>query len=160
MTHRFWLATVRGVYASHGEVFMSDTGESSWSDAGRLRGESGPRIGFLRGLVERITRVGLNESEGAYYLNATDPSGTILYYLDYHRPARYDFPLPANANFSATLIDPFAMTATPVPGSFTGKARMTLPSKPYRAVLFQKTSDAKGKPAPANEPQVPANEPG
>ena len=110
MTRRFWLATVRGVYATHGEVFDSATGESSWSDAGRLRGESGPRLAFLRALIERITKVGLNESEGAYYLNATDPSGTILYYLDYHRPARYDFPLPTNGNFSATLIDPYAMT--------------------------------------------------
>ena len=160
MTHRFWLAAVRGVYATHGEVFNSDTGESSWSDAGRLRGESGQRIAFLRALIERITKVGLNEYEGAYYLSAGAPGELYLYYLDYHRPARYDFPLPTTANFSATLIDPFAMTATPVPGSFTGTSRLLLPGKPYWAVLFQKTSDAKGKPAPAGGPQVPANEPG
>jgi hypothetical protein len=160
MTRRFWLAAVRGVYATHGEVFISDAGESSWSDAGRLRGESGPRIAFLRALVEKITKVGLNEYEGAYYLSAGTPDELYLYFLDYHRPARYDFPLPTTANFSATLIDPFAMTAAPVPGSFTGKSRLALPGKPYRAVLFQKTSDAKGKPKPADEPQVPANEPG
>ncbi len=165
MTRRFWLATVRGVYATHGEVFISaesgpTAGESSWSDAGRLRGESGARIAFLRALIERITKVGLNESDGAYYLNATDPNGAILYYLDYHRPARYDFPLPTNANFSATLIDPVAMTATPVPGNFTGKSRLALTGKPYQAILFQKTSDAKGKPTSPNEPQVPTNEPG
>jgi hypothetical protein len=160
MTHRFWLAAVRGVYATHGEVFNSDTGESSWSDAGRLRGESGQRIAFLRALIERITKVGLNEYEGAYYLSAGAPGELYLYYLDYHRPARYDFPLPTTANFSATLIDPFSMTATPVPGSFTGTSRLALPGKPYWAVLFQKTSDAKGRPAPAGGPQVPANEPG
>ena len=160
MTRRFWLAAVRGVYATHGEVFISDVGESSWSDAGRLRGESGPRIAFLRALIERITKVGLTEYEGAYYLSAGTPNEIYLYYLDVHRPARYDFPLPATANFSATLIDPFAMTATPVPGSFTGKSRLALPSKPYHAVLFQKTSDAKGKSKSPNEPQVPANEPG
>jgi hypothetical protein len=160
MTRRFWLATVRGVYATHGEVFISETGESSWSDAGRLRGESGSRIAFLRALMERITKVGLNEFEGAYYLSAGTSDELILYYLDYHRPARYDFPLPTTANFSATLIDPFAMTATVVPGSFNGKSRLALPSKPYQAVLFQKTSDAKGKPKPAGEPLVPTNEPG
>jgi hypothetical protein len=160
MTRRFWLATVRGVYATHGEVFISETGESSWSDAGRLRGESGPRIAFLRALIEKITKVGLNEYEGAYYLSAGTPNELILYYLDYHRPARYEFPLPTTANFSATLIDPFAMTATQVPGSFTGKSRLALPSKPYRAVLFQKTSDAKGKPKSSDEPLVPTNEPG
>src|ERR1017187_1031243 len=145
MTRRFWLATVRGVYATHGEVFISDTGESSWSDAGRLRGASAPRIAFLRALMEKITKVGLDEVEGAYYLSAGAPGELYLYYLDYHRPARYDFPLPATANFSATLIDPFAMTATPVPGSFTGTSRLLLPGKPYWAGLFQKTSDAKGR---------------
>jgi hypothetical protein len=160
MTRRFWLAAVRGVYATHGEVFISDTGESSWSDAGRLHGESPARIAFLRGLVEKITKVGLNEYEDAYYLSAGAPGELYLYYLDYHRPARYDFPLPTTANFSATLIDPFAMTATPVPGSFTGKSRLALTGKPYQAVLFQKTSDAKGKPKSTDEPQVPANEPG
>jgi hypothetical protein len=125
-----------------------------------LRGESGARIAFLRGLVEKSTKVGLNEVEGAYYLSAGTGDEVILYYFDYHRPARYDFPLPATANFSATLIDPFAMTTTPVAGEFTGKARLKLANRPYQAVLFQKTSDVKGKPKSANEPLVPANEPG
>jgi hypothetical protein len=164
MTRRFWLATIHGVYATHGEVFGTTDDDPNpqptWSDAGRLRGESGPRLAFLRALIERITKVGLTEYEGAYYLSAGTPNELYLYYLDYHRPARYDFPLPTTANFSATLIDPFAMTATPVPGSFTGNSRLALPSKPYRAVLFQKTSDAKGKPVTPNQPQVPTNEPG
>jgi Domain of unknown function (DUF5060)/Protein of unknown function (DUF4038)/Domain of unknown function (DUF5605) len=165
MTRRFWLAIINGVYATHGEVFISDdTGphahESSWSDAGRLRGESAPRIAFLRALVERITKVGLNQVEGAYYLSAGTPNELILYYLDFHRPARYDFPLPTTANFSATLIDPFNMTATPIPGTFTGKSRLTLTSRPHQAVLFQKVSNATGKPKSPNEKQVPDNEPG
>ncbi len=159
MTRRFWLAAVRGVYATHGEVFTSDAGESSWSDAGRLRGESAARIAFLRALVEKITKVGLNEYEGAYYLSAGTPNELILYYLDYHRPARYDFPLPTTANFSATLIDPYSMTTSVLPGTFTGKSRLALPSKPYRAVLFQKVSDAKGKSKSSDDPLVPTNEP-
>jgi hypothetical protein len=160
MTHRFWLSIIHGTYASHGEVFISDTGESSWSDAGRLRGESAPRIAFLRALLERITKVGLTEYEGAYYLSAGAPDQLYLYYFDYHRPARYEFPLPATANFSATLIDPYGMTTTAVPGSFTGKSRIALPSKPYQAILFQKTSDTTGKPKSPNQPLVPDNEPG
>ena len=163
MTRRFWLAIVRGVYATHGEVFGTTDDDPNpqptWSDAGKLRGESGPRIAFLRDLVEKSTKVGFNENEGAYYYAATSPDNTILYFFDYHRPARYDFPLPANANYKATLIDPFAMTTTPVSGTFTGKSRLKLSSKPYRAVLFQKVSDATGKPATTNEPLVPTNEP-
>jgi hypothetical protein len=163
MTRRFWLATVRGVYATHGEVFGTTDDDPqpqpTWSDAGKLRGEAGPRIAFLRDLVEKTTKVGFNEFEGAYYYSTGSPDDTILYYFDFHRPARYDFPLPANASYKATLIDPFAMTTTPVAGTFTGKSRLKLPSKPYHAVLFQKVGTASGKPAPANEPLVPSNEP-
>jgi hypothetical protein len=160
MTRRFWLAIIHGVYASHGEVFISDSGESSWSDAGRLRGESAPRIAFLRALLERITKVGLSEYEEAYYLSAGTQDQLYLYYFDYHRPARYDFQLPETANFSATLIDPYEMTTKSVPGSFTGKSRVTLPNKPYQAILFEKISGNKGKPNSPKQPLVPDNEPG
>jgi hypothetical protein len=125
-----------------------------------LRGESASRIAFLHDLVQRITKTGLNQVEGAYYLSAGTPNELYLYYFDYHRPARYTFPLPGTANFSATLIDPYGMTATAVPGSFTGKSTLKLANKPYQAVLFQKTSNAKGKPDSSNEPKVPENEPG
>jgi Domain of unknown function (DUF5060)/Protein of unknown function (DUF4038)/Domain of unknown function (DUF5605) len=158
MTRRFWLAIVYGAYGTHGEVFISDeTGEhaheQSWSDAGRLRGESAPRIAFLRELVEKTTKTGFNEPATAYYLNATDAAGTILYYFDYHRPARYDFPLPTTINFSATLIDPYNMTTTPVQGTFSGKSRIALPNKPFQAILFQKVSD-NHKGAEAAKPEV------
>lgn len=152
MTRRFWLATIRGTYASHGEVFISEESgphahESSWSDAGRLRGESAPRIAFLHGVVEKHTKVGLNEFENSYYLSAGTPNELYLWYFDYHRPARYDFPLPNTAVFEATLIDPFAMKETKLPGTFTGKSRVALPNRPFQAIVFQKVSDVKGKPS-------------
>ena len=120
---------------------------------GGLRGESAPRIAFLRGVVEKTTKTGFNEPAVAYYLNATDAAGTILYYFDYHRPARYDFPLPTTINFSATLIDPYNMTMTPVQGTFSGKSRIALPNKPFQAILFQKVSD-NHKGAEAAKPEV------
>ena len=161
MTRRFWLAAVRGVYASHGEVFIADdTGpnahESSWSDAGRLRGESAPRIRYLHDLIASHTHVGLNEFEGSYYLCSGTPNELYLWYFDYHRPARYEFPLPNTANFEATLIDPFAMKETKLDGTFTGKSRVQLPNRPYQAILFRKVSDVVGKPtgkAPTPEVQ-------
>lgn len=154
MTHRFWLALINGAYATHGEVFISETGESSWSDAGRLRGESAPRIAFLRALIEKITPVGLTKVDNAYYLSAGTPNQLLLYYFDYHRPARYDFPLPTTANFSATLIDPYNMTTTPVPGTFSGKSHIALTSKPYQAIVFQKVSDNHNKSTEAARPEV------
>jgi len=154
MTRRFWLAIVNGVYATHGEVFISETGEPSWSDAGRLRGESGPRIAFLRALVEKITTVGLNEYEGSYYLSAGTPNQLYLYYFDYHRPARYNFPLPTTVNFSATIIDPYNMTSKPLPGVFSGKSLIQLPNRPYQAIVFQKVSDNHNKNTVAAKPEV------
>ncbi|MFT4114420.1 DUF5060 domain-containing protein [Silvibacterium sp.] len=161
MTRRFWLAAVRGVYASHGEVFIAEeTGphahEPSWSDAGRLRGESAPRIRFLHDLIAAHTHVGLNEFEGSYYLSSGSPNELYLWYFDDHRPARYEFPLPNTANFEATLIDPYAMTQTKLDGTFSGKSRISLPSRPYQAILFRKVSDVTGKPtgkAPTPEVQ-------
>lgn len=151
MTRRFWLATIRGSYASHGEVFISDESgphahESSWSDAGRLRGESAPRIKFLHDTVAKYTKIGLNEFEGSYYLSAGTPNELYLWYFDYHRPARYEFPLPNTANFEATLIDPFEMKETKLEGTFSGKSRVKLPNKPFQAIVFRKVSDVTGKP--------------
>jgi len=151
MTRRFWLATIRGSYASHGEVFISDdTGphahEPSWSDAGRLRGESAQRIAFLHDVVQKHTKIGLNEFEGSYYLSAGTPNELYLWYFDYHRPARYIFPLPNTAKFEASLIDPFAMKETKLPGTFSGKSRIPLPNRPFQAIVFRKVSDVTGKP--------------
>lgn len=147
MTRRFWLAVIHGSYASHGEVFVAaedgpHAHESSWSDAGRLRGESAARIRYLRQLLEGLTPVGLTEFEGSYYLSAGKQNELYLWYFDYHRPARYSFPLPATATFSAALIDPFAMTETKLPGTFTGKSAIPLPSRPYQAIVFRKLQDA------------------
>jgi hypothetical protein len=161
MTRRFWLAIINGAYATHGEVFISaDSGshahESSWSDAGRLRGESAPRIKFLHDLVARSTNIGLNEFEGSYYLSAGTPNQLYLWYFDYHRPARYEFPLPNTVNFEATLIDPFAMTERKLPGTFSGKSRVELPNRPYQAIVFRKVSDVVGKPTgKAATPEIP-----
>jgi hypothetical protein len=161
MTRRFWLATVYGSYASHGEVFVSDDSgphahESSWSDAGRLRGDSASRIKFLHDLVARSTRTGLNEFDGSYYLSAGTPNEVYLWYFDYHRPARYEFPLPNTANFEATLVDPFAMTEKKLPGTFSGKSRIDLPNRPYQAIVFRKVSDVVGTPtAKAPTAEIP-----
>ncbi len=156
LVRRFWLAVVHGAYASHGETFITPPGQPVWSNAGKLRGSSGPRIRFLRELVERITKSGLNEFEGAYYPCAGKKGEVYLYYFDYHCPAEYDFPLPVGIRFRASLIAPYDMTIERMAGSFTGKdrgadsrqrdsaglgegiCRIRLPGKPYMAVLFER----------------------
>lgn len=138
MTHRFWRAIVYGVYATHGETYMTADGSPAWSDAGELRGASPARITFLRKLLEKTGTTGLMAAENPYYLNAGNPGRLILYYFDYHCAGEYEFPLPENVKFKATMIDPWAMTMDALPGTFSGKSKIALTSKPYMAVLFEK----------------------
>lgn len=161
MTRRFWLAIIAGTYATHGETYISTDGAPVWSDGGKLHGHSAPRIAFLRSLIERITSTGLNEFEGAYYLSAGKPGDLYLYYFDTHCVGEYDFPLPPGSHYKCTLIDPWNMTTTELPGIYSGKPRganeadsnskeavspdqhgnhIQLNGKPYMAALFQKIS--------------------
>jgi hypothetical protein len=96
--------------------------------------------------VAKHTKIGLNEFEGSYYLSAGTSNELYLWYFDYHRPARYEFPLPNTANFEASLIDPYEMKETTLPGTFSGKSRVKLPNRPYQAIVFRKVSDVTGKP--------------
>jgi len=139
MTYRFWRAVVNGAYATHGETYISTDGTPVWSDAGELHGTSPARIAFLRKLLQNSGTTGLMAAEDPYYLNAGNPGALYLWYFDYHCAGEYEFPLPSGANFKATLIDPWAMIASPVSGSFTGKSKITLTGRPYMAVLFEKT---------------------
>jgi hypothetical protein len=150
MTRRFWLGVAAGCYVTHGETYLdpalkakeSSTQKIWWSHGGKLVGSSPARIGFLRKVLEGTTVRGLDASDNPYYLNATSASETkgvaqaILYYFDFHQPGEYEFPL-GDAKYAAELIDPWEMKIVPVTGTYTGKARLTLPVKPYQAVRFK-----------------------
>ncbi len=159
MAGRFWLGAIAGCYVTHGETYLdtnaamdeSTTPVLWWAHGGTLKGTSPARIAFLRKLVEATAarggeRTGL-EAGTTYYLSAssvavgadgkTTTTQEILYYTDFHQPIYYDFPLP-EGNYSAEMIDPWAMTITPVPGTFSGKTKMRLPGRPYQGVRFRR----------------------
>ena len=138
MTWRFWRAIVNGVYATHGETYISTEGSPVWSDAGELHGTSPARLAFLHDVLKKSGTTGLFAPENPYYTYAANPGQLYLWFFDYHSAAEYEFPLPETARFKATLIDPWAMTATSAPGTFSGKSKLKLSGKPYRAVLFEK----------------------
>lgn len=138
MVRRFWLATTAGAYGGHGETYLNKEEVLWWSKGGALHGESAPRIAFLRRLVEEGPAGGLNSMPNPYYPVAARTGEYYLWYFDYHQPVEYEFPLAENAKFQAELIDPWNMTRTPVSGTFSGKAKLALPGKPYLAVRFRK----------------------
>ena len=53
MVMRFWLGFVNGGYVGHGETYVNPEEELWWSKGGNLRGESIPRIAFLREIFEQ-----------------------------------------------------------------------------------------------------------
>jgi hypothetical protein len=138
MMRRFWIGTAAGAYVGHGETYLNDQEVLWWSKGGVLRGESGPRIAFLRKLVETHAPAGLTSLVNPYYPAAAIAGQYYLYFLDYHQPALADFDLPANTNFKADVIDPWEMTVTPVAGDHQGKFQLKLPGKPYLAVQFRR----------------------
>lgn len=148
LTRRFWLCTVAGAYGGHGETYIDrgDIGGSGavlwWAHGGKLHGSSPERIAFLRRIVEECAtigggEIGFTQLNPLYYPAAKRTRGeALLYYFDDHQPLYYDFPLPDHGSYRADLIDPWSMTITPVAGTFTGRSRIVLPSKPYQAVRF------------------------
>jgi hypothetical protein len=138
MTRRFWLGTVSGAYVGHGETYMNDQDVLWWSKGGVLRGESAPRIAFLRKLLESNAPGGLTPVTKPYYPAAMKPGEYYLYYFDYHQPITNQFDLPDGASFRADIIDTWNMKITAVEGVHQGKVQLKLFGKPHMAVQFQK----------------------
>jgi hypothetical protein len=136
MTHRFWLGTAYGAYVGHGETYLDSKDVLWWSKGGVLHGQSAPRIGFLRGIVEAAP-ADLAPQANPYYPCVAKAGQYYLYYLDYHQPALASFDLPDGSKFRADVIDPWQMTITRA-GDYSGKFTMKLPGRPHLAVRFQK----------------------
>lgn len=138
MVRRFWLGMTLGAWVGHGETYLHPSEVLWWSKGGVLRGESAPRIGFLRSIIESGPAQGMNPVPTSKYPCLARAGEQYLYYFDYHQPAEYAFELPAGASFRAELIDPWEMKITPFEGSFSGKGVLMLPAIPYRALRFRK----------------------
>ena len=143
MLRRVWLGVMAGCYVTHGETYFAPGDVIWWAKGGLLAGSSAPRIGFLRHLLQAAAPHGLEAATNAYYLHATTadkpPSAAgpraILHYFDFHQPLEYEVPLGAGV-YRAAQIDPWAMTSTLLPGTYTGKARVPLTGRPGQALLL------------------------
>ncbi len=158
-TRRFWLGVVAGCYVTHGKTYLdpdqpldeNTTPTLWWSHGGTLKGTSPARIGFLRKLLEETTAMadkevkltGLEADAAQYYLNAStlDPAANItdeiFYYMDFHQPIYYEFPLP-EGRFTAEMIDPWEMKVSAIPGTFSGNTKLKLTGRPYQALRFRR----------------------
>jgi hypothetical protein len=68
MVRRCWEGAVRGGYVGHGETYVADDEVLWWSKGGVLKGESPPRIAFLRRILEEGPADGLDPLPSAWDL--------------------------------------------------------------------------------------------
>jgi hypothetical protein len=158
MVHRFWQGTVAGTYVGHGETYLSPDEVVWWSKGGTLRGESPPRIAFLRQILEDAPSGGLDPIDKWQSTNLVGRKGEYyLFYLGKESPREWAVELPragqdAPISLRAEIIDTWNMTITPIDRTFlvkpSGRYTLTpedrpkikLPGKPYLAIRLRKVT--------------------
>lgn len=153
LVHRFWLGFWLGGYVGHGETYAHPQDLLWWSKGGTLRGESPPRIDFLRRIMEdgepggylTLTPKGVPATgEAARAVvssrrrgeDGRKPAPPLLCYYGVHQPSWKTYTLPEDRTYTAEIIDTWDMTITRVPEPVSGETRVELPGKPHIAVRF------------------------
>lgn len=151
LVRRFWEAFMRGGHAGHGETYLDDNDILWWSHGGILKGESGPRLAFLKQILEETPTRYLKCGWGIFdevvgYAEGTQESNTIfasydycIHYLGICRPAFRTLYLPENGDYQVEVIDTWNMTITSE-GVYRGECEIKLPEKQYMAIRITKVS--------------------
>ena len=126
MVHRFWCGTVAGTYVGHGDYFLEN--EDTWTSfGGKLRGVSGPRLAFLRKILEEGPAQGIDPIDKWQDPNTGGvPATYYLTYFGHAQPTEWAFRLFKNGvedgqRYVVDIIDTWNMTITPVEGEFVTK---------------------------------------
>ena len=123
MVQHFWAGTVSGCYVGHGETYKHPEDLLWWAKGGVLRGESPPRIAFLKDFMadapvfDTLEPIGdeagryVLAKQGEYYLTYTTAPQTITLDLQGEQPYKVD------------RVDTWNMKVVPVgtaqPGEYT-----------------------------------------
>ncbi len=141
LVRRFWEATCRGGYATHGETYL-DHGPLWWAHGGELHGKSQHRIKFLwKEVLEKIPGPGLKRTmlswdEASATVDTPRPSGYYLTYYGFFRPKYRNFYFDEVTSYHVDLIDTWEMTVTDM-GVHKGAFRIPMPGKEYMAIRLQ-----------------------
>jgi hypothetical protein len=140
LVHRFWLGTARGGYVGHGETYEYPEDILWWSKGGILHGESTPRLAFLRGILEDGPAAGLDPISDVpgMFPYAGQPRAYYLTYFGVHQPAQMVFDVPDGEQYTAEVVDTWAMTVTRLDEPVVRGAPMPLPGKPYQALILRR----------------------
>lgn len=162
MVFRFWNGTIAGTYVGHGETYESPDQVLWWSKGGVLKGQSPPRLAFLKKVLDDAPAEGIEPIDK--WQNPEYGGRAPDYYLIYfgkQTPTSWEFRLPKppqakgeppadGMKFTAEVLDTWNMTITPVKGVFTLKKKdayfyadkngrsISLPGRPYMAIRIQR----------------------
>jgi hypothetical protein len=159
MVFRFWNGTVAGTYVGHGETYLSPDAVLWWSKGGVLKGQSPPRLAFLRQVLEDSPTNGIDpidKWQNPQY--GGQPAEYYLVYLGRDKPTTWLFELPKakledGMKFKAEILDTWNMTTTPVESVFTIRKKtdyffadkdgrsIELPGKPYLALRIRRVAN-------------------
>ncbi len=119
LVRRFWITTMRGGYAGHGETFSHPQDLLWWAKGGELHGLAWERIGFLRDVMEDSVTNGFEPIDPRMGFpwnrisGARDGDTTIIYFGE-HQPVIWAGGLPQDdRQYSVDLIDTWKMTIEP-----------------------------------------------
>ncbi|RZJ01507.1 MAG: DUF5060 domain-containing protein [Brevundimonas sp.] len=153
MVSAFWHGLIGGTYVGHSECLPVQPGGGFWlGEGGELRGESAPRLAFLKTVMEAGPTPGIEPIDKWWEQHLGGVAGR--YYLRYfgeNAPAEWPLDLPRDEltggeRFRADVIDTWNMTIEPVPGVFTmaqktryffhdpARPTVRLPGRPWMAV--------------------------
>ena len=147
MVHAFWSVTIAGSYGGHSEFIPDPQDGTIWLAQGKqLRGESPPRLAFLKTILDAAPLEGIDPIDAFEDLFIAGQPGR--YYLVYFGdraptewlPKLYLTGLRDGQRFKAEIIDTWAMTITPVAAplqfkpqgryDFVASTAIKLPGKP------------------------------
>ena len=143
LVRRFWEATCRGGYASHGETYLHPQDILWWSHGGELHGESPERLKFLYKILCDVPGHGLKEYPLSWDSVTGVPESLAYqgdYYLEYYgfsRPSFRTFYFDDTSKYQVDIIDTWNMTITDA-GIHQGKFTINLPGREYMAIRIRK----------------------
>jgi hypothetical protein len=143
MVHRFWVGTINGGYVGHGETFLHPEDILWWAKGGVLRGQSAPRLAYLRGILEDSPATGLDPVDGllSSWSEFSSVGQQHHYYLTYfgrHQPARIEVHVPEGEQYRGEVIDTWNMAVTPLEEAIECGTVVQLPEIPYQALIMRR----------------------